>query len=187
MARIDPRGALDTLPSERLYEIAARFQLDSSASQDKSALVHLLTSSHHVPFRRILEVLRSDELRAICRATGIDDSGREQAVIADRILRRSPVVDVETFTKADLIDDVAAATNLLTQDVERIVSAVLATMTEALKAGESLELRGFGSFRFRERAARVGRNPKTGASVSVPPTRVCYFRPGKALLEIVNS
>ena len=54
-------------------------------------------------------------------------------------------------------------------------------MADSLRAGESIEIRGFGSFGIRHRAARTGRNPKTGAAVQVPPKRVCYFKPGKRL------
>ena len=68
-----------------------------------------------------------------------------------------------------------------------MVNAVLVTMAESLRSGSPIEIRGFGSFRLRDRAARVGRNPKTGAHVNVPPKRVCYFKPGRILLELVNS
>ncbi len=54
-------------------------------------------------------------------------------------------------------------------------------MEEALRSGSPIEIRGFGSFRIRQRGARTGRNPKTGAPVHVPAKRVCYFKPGKTL------
>ena len=60
-------------------------------------------------------------------------------------------------------------------------------LPEALRSGESIELRGFGSFRFRDRPARVGRNPATGAEVRVLAKRVCYFKPGKTLKKLVKS
>ena len=123
----------------------------------------------------------SDELNEICRAAGIDDSGHEKAAIADRILGRDSAGGVETLTKADLIETIAAVTELLKQDAEVMANAVLEAMVESLQAGETIEIRGFGSFRIRDRAARVGRNPKTGASVEVPAKRVCYFKPGKML------
>ena len=94
---------------------------------------------------------------------------------------------MRTLTKADLVENVAAATNLLTQDAEKIVNTVLSAMTEALQAGSPIEIRGFGSFRHRQRPARIGRNPATGAPVKVPAKRVCYFKPGSVLLELVNS
>lgn len=58
---------------------------------------------------------------------------------------------------------------------------------ESLRAGTQIEIRGFGSFGIRHRAARTGRNPKTREAVHVPAKRVCYFKPGKLFLEIVNS
>ena len=94
---------------------------------------------------------------------------------------------MDTLTKADLIEAVAAFTGLLKQDAEVVVNAVLDAMVESLRSAESIEIRGFGSLRLRDRAARVGRNPKTGASVKIPAKRVCYFKPGRILLEIVNS
>ncbi len=92
-----------------------------------------------------------------------------------------------TLTKAELTEAVAAATNVLKQDAEKIVATVLDTMVEALRDGSRIELRGFGSFGIRQRAARNGRNPATGEAVKVPPKRVCYFKPGKVLADLVNS
>ncbi|MCP3962297.1 MAG: HU family DNA-binding protein [bacterium] len=91
------------------------------------------------------------------------------------------------MTRAELVEAVAAATNLHKQDAEKIVAAVLEAMTEAIQDGSQIELRGFGSFRIRQRAARGGRNPATGEAVEVPPKRVCYFRPGKVLVDLLNS
>ncbi len=60
-------------------------------------------------------------------------------------------------------------------------------MVDALQSEDRVELRGFGSFRLKERNARVGRNPKTGESVQIPAKRVAHFRPGKELRELINS
>jgi len=57
---------------------------------------------------------------------------------------------------------------------------------ESLRTGRKIELRGFGSFRIRNRGARIGRNPKTGEKVEVPPKRIPYFKPGKELKEQLN-
>ena len=111
---------------------------------------------------------------------------REKAVIADRILGRISG-GAGTLTKADLIEEVADANGVSKPDAENIVNVVLATMTESLQAGEPIELRGFGCFRLRDRGARIGRNPKTGVKVQVPAKRVCYFKPGKTLLKLLNS
>ena len=91
------------------------------------------------------------------------------------------------MTKADLIDEVAKNSDLSKKDAEVIVQAVLDSIVESLKNGGKVELRGFGSFRLRERTSRQGRNPKTGEKVFVPAKKVPYFKPGKDLKELINS
>ncbi len=91
------------------------------------------------------------------------------------------------MTKADLIDEVARNSDLSKKDAEVIVQAVLDSIVDSLKNGGKVELRGFGSFRLRERASRQGRNPKTGEKVFVPAKKVPYFKPGKDLKELINS
>lgn len=91
------------------------------------------------------------------------------------------------MTKAELVDEVAGNSDLSKKDAEVIVQTVLDSIVESLKSGEKVELRGFGSFRLRERASRLGRNPKTGEKVHVPAKRVPYFKPGKELKELINS
>jgi integration host factor subunit beta len=68
-----------------------------------------------------------------------------------------------------------------------IVQTVLDSIIESLQNGEKVELRGFGSFRLRDRSPRQGRNPKTGEKVQVPAKKVPYFKPGKELKELINS
>jgi integration host factor subunit beta len=92
-----------------------------------------------------------------------------------------------TMTKANLIDEVARAAELARKDSQVIVETVFESMVEALKRGEGIELRGFGSFRFRQRGPRRGRNPKTGTAVDVPAKRTPYFKPGKELKELINE
>ena len=60
-------------------------------------------------------------------------------------------------------------------------------MVKALRTGDKIEIRGFGSFRTRQRQSRVGRNPKTGARVEVPAKRIPYFKPSKELKDLVNN
>jgi integration host factor subunit beta len=91
------------------------------------------------------------------------------------------------MTKAELVEDVARAAELTKKDAERLVEIVFESIIESLNQGEKIELRGFGSFRVRERGARRGRNPKTGDPVSIPAKRVPYFKPGKELKELIND
>src|SRR6478672_7157277 len=90
------------------------------------------------------------------------------------------------MTKADLVNDVANAAELTKKDAEKLVEIVFESIIESLNQGQKIELRGFGSFRVRERGARRGRNPKTGDTVSIPAKRVPYFKPGKELKELIN-
>lgn len=91
------------------------------------------------------------------------------------------------MTKAELVEDVARAAELTKKDAERLVELVFESIVETLNRGEKIELRGFGSFRVRERGARRGRNPKTGDPVDIPAKRVPYFKPGKELKELINE
>jgi integration host factor subunit beta len=85
------------------------------------------------------------------------------------------------MTKADLVEEVARATELTSKDAMLLVEIALTSIIEALNRGEKVELRGFGSFRLRERKPRRGRNPKTGETVEIPAKRVPYFTVGKEL------
>ncbi|MBX3289466.1 MAG: integration host factor subunit beta [Acidobacteria bacterium] len=91
------------------------------------------------------------------------------------------------MTKADLVEKVAAEADMTKKDAEQLVEIVLESIVDSLNAGEKIELRGFGSFRVRERNSRKGRNPKTGEAVDIPAKRVAYFKPGKELKELINA
>ena len=91
------------------------------------------------------------------------------------------------MTKAELVDEVARQAELNKRDAEVIVETVFESIVSALHKGEKVELRGFGSFRTRERGPRRGRNPKTGEPVDVPAKRVPYFKPGKELKEFFTE
>lgn len=91
------------------------------------------------------------------------------------------------MTKAELVEEVARAAELNKRDAEVIVETVFDSIIGALHNGEKVELRGFGSFRTRERGPRRGRNPKTGEPVDVPAKRVPYFKPGKELKEFFTD
>ncbi|NBO63262.1 MAG: integration host factor subunit beta [Acidobacteria bacterium] len=90
------------------------------------------------------------------------------------------------MTKAELVDEVALAAKLTRKESEVIVDEVFKNIVQTLNRGEKIELRGFGSFRVRQRRARRGRNPKTGEPVDIPAKRVPYFKPGKELKELIN-
>jgi len=90
------------------------------------------------------------------------------------------------MTKADLIDEVSRVAELTRKDSEVIVESIFDSVVRSLRAGDKIEIRGFGSFRTRQRKARVGRNPKTGDRVEVPPKKIPYFKPSKELKDLVN-
>ena len=90
------------------------------------------------------------------------------------------------MTKADLVDQVTALGDLTRRDGEVIVDTLFESIISALKANDKVEVRGFGSFRTRQRNSRTGRNPKTGAAVAVPAKRVPFFKPSKELRDLVN-
>ncbi len=90
------------------------------------------------------------------------------------------------MTKADLVEKVTDLGDLTRRDSEVIVETLFDSVIGALKTGDKIEIRGFGSFRTRQRNARVGRNPKTGARVDVPAKRVPFFKPSKELRDLVN-
>lgn len=89
--------------------------------------------------------------------------------------------------KADLVKKIAKEMDISRQEAETGVNLFFDTIKEALQKGEEIELRGFGSFRFRERGGRVGRNPRTGETVNVPPKKVLYFKPSKILKNLINQ
>jgi integration host factor subunit beta len=90
------------------------------------------------------------------------------------------------MTKADLVVDVMRLGDLTRTDAETIIETIFDSVVAALRSGDKIEIRGFGSFRTRQRNPRIGRNPKTGARVDVPSKRVPYFKPSKDLRDLVN-
>ncbi len=92
------------------------------------------------------------------------------------------------MTKSGLIERVAEFTpHISKKDTEIVVNTIFDSMTEALKNGERIEIRGFGSFQVKIREAREGRNPKTGEEVHIPAKRTPFFKVGKELKEKVDS
>jgi len=90
------------------------------------------------------------------------------------------------MNKGELIDAVSAQTGLAKSDVTRAVDAVLESVTGALKAGDAVSLVGFGTFVVKARAARSGRNPRTGETIEIAASKVPGFKAGKALKDAVN-
>jgi len=90
------------------------------------------------------------------------------------------------LNRSELIEAVAARANLPKKQAEMAVNTIFDSMTDALIKGERVEIRGFGSFTNRHYDAYVGRNPKTGEQVPVPPKRLPFFKVGKDLRERVD-
>jgi len=90
------------------------------------------------------------------------------------------------MTKAELVEQVTGLGDLTRRDSDVIVETIFDAMIDALRADDKIEIRGFGSFRTRQRKPRIGRNPKTGERVEVPAKRVPYFKPSKELRDLVN-
>ena len=91
------------------------------------------------------------------------------------------------MTKAELVAKVASQINLTKKQTEVVVNTVFHSITESLSEGKKVGLRGFGSFRIRERNPRTGRNPKSGVKVEVPAKKVPFFKAGKELRELVDK
>src|SRR3989449_3452194 len=91
------------------------------------------------------------------------------------------------MTKADLIEEVSTLAEVTRKDGEVIVETIFDSIVKSLRAGDKIEIRGFGSFRTRQRQPRIGRNPKTGARVEVPAKKIPYFKPSKELKDVVNN
>ena len=92
-----------------------------------------------------------------------------------------------TLTKADLIEEVLRVTELPRKESETIVETIFESIIDALQKGDKIEIRGFGSFRTRQRRGRIGRNPKTGEKVDVPAKKIPFFKPSKELKDLVND
>ena len=91
------------------------------------------------------------------------------------------------MNKAELVDAIASASNLSKVDAGRALNATIEAITNTMASGDSVQIIGFGSFVVRERAARTGRNPQTGASIQIKASKVAAFKAGKALKEAVNT
>ena len=91
------------------------------------------------------------------------------------------------MNKAELVAAIAEKTELSKKDAEKALKAFTDVVAEELKKGEKIQLVGFGTFEVSERAARTGRNPHTGAEISIPASKAPKFKAGKALKDTVNA
>ena len=91
------------------------------------------------------------------------------------------------MNKSELIDAIASSANLTKADAGRALEGFTNAITQALQAGDSVSLIGFGTFSVKERAARKGRNPKTGQEIDIPASKVPEFKAGKKLREFVHA
>ena len=89
------------------------------------------------------------------------------------------------MTKADLINNVAEKANLTKKDADMVVNAVIASITDALANGEKVALTGFGTFEVKERAERMGHNPRNGEAMKIAASKAPVFKAGKALKDAV--
>ena len=91
------------------------------------------------------------------------------------------------MTRANLTEEVYQAIGRPLKESDIVVCAIFDSIVRALRSGEKVEIRGFGSFHTRQRRARIARNPKTGARVVVPPKRIPFFKPSKELRELLDG
>ena len=91
------------------------------------------------------------------------------------------------MNKSELVADIAEKAELSKKDAEKAVKAFTDTVAEQLKAGEKIQLVGFGTFEVAERAARTGKNPQTGKAIQIPASKAPKFKAGKALKDVVNT
>lgn len=91
------------------------------------------------------------------------------------------------MNKGNLISSVAEKTGMSKKDSEKVVDAVMACIEEALAKDEKIQLLGFGTFEVRDRAERTGRNPQTGAEITIPAAKVPVFKAGRTLKEAIQG
>ena len=104
-----------------------------------------------------------------------------------RISPYGPALKDKRMTKQDIVDKVVDRTGLSKTNAEIAVEAVFETMKRSMERGERIELRGFGVFNIRPRKTGIGRNPRTGQEVIIPPAKAVRFKPGKNLQSIYSA
>jgi nucleoid DNA-binding protein len=91
------------------------------------------------------------------------------------------------LTKAEIVSKISNAIGLTKVDTEAVINGFIHSIGDALKNGEGVEIRRFGTFKVREKKSRIARNPRTGAKVNVPKKLVPYFKPSRELKTLINS
>lgn len=91
------------------------------------------------------------------------------------------------MTKADIVENIAEKTGLTKTDTSLVVEGIIETLKEAMVSGDSVEIRGFGTFKIKKRAARRARNPRTGEPVDIPAKYVPAFKPSRELKDAVEE
>ena len=89
--------------------------------------------------------------------------------------------------KADLIEQVSRVVDVTRKESQVIIECIFGSIVKALRSGDKIEIRGFGSFHIRQRRPRIGRNPKTGASVQVPAKKIPYFKLSQEVKDVINN
>ena len=90
------------------------------------------------------------------------------------------------MTKTTMVESVARNAGVTKAEASRVMEALIKSVTDALSKGEKVTMTGFGTFEVRQRAARMGRNPQTGATIQIPAQRTPAFRAGKSLKDAVK-
>jgi len=92
-----------------------------------------------------------------------------------------------TVTKADIVNKIAEATGLTKVETEAVVNGFISIIRDAMTNGDGIEIRGFGTFKIKEKKSRIARNPRTGEQIQIPPRFVPFFKPSKEFKEIVDN
>ncbi len=100
--------------------------------------------------------------------------------------RKNSFKEATVVNKTELVANVAETAGLTKKDAEKAVNALFTTVQQALIEGDKIQIIGFGTFEVKERAARTGRNPRTGADIQIPASKNPVFKAGKALKDAVN-
>ncbi len=103
------------------------------------------------------------------------------SIFPEKTLKEATVVN-----KTELVANVAETAGLTKKDAEKAVNALFTTVQQALIEGDKIQIIGFGTFEVKERAARTGRNPRTGEDIKIPASKNPVFKAGKALKDAVN-